>query len=72
MVDEVLLERVPADVRVAVVEVAVPLAAVLAAELLGLPDGDGVERVSLPHGDGGPGVLAVGGGRGIVLRGTGG
>ena len=64
----VLLVGVSADVRVAVVEVAVPLAAVLAADLR-VAGGDGGEGVSLPDGDGPQGLLPVPGERGVPLGG---
>lgn len=47
--DEILLQSVPADVGIAIVEITVPFAAVFAAELLRFSAGDGVERMSFPH-----------------------
>ena len=65
VVDEVLLQSVPADVGIAVVEITIPFAAVFAAELLRFPAGDGVEGVSLPDRHRGRRLLAEAG-RGAV------
>lgn len=61
-----LLVHVPADVRVAVVKVAVALAAVLAADV-GVPGRDGGKGVALPDGDGPDRLLAVARQRGVAL-----
>lgn len=68
MVDEVLLQSVPADVGIAVVEITVPFAAVFAAELLRFPAGDGVEGMSLPDSHRGRRLLAEAGGGAVGLQ----
>ena len=59
--------HVAADVRVAVVEVAVPLAAVLAADLR-VAGGDGGEGVALPYGNGPQRLLPVARERRVALE----
>lgn len=57
--DEIFLQGISADIRVAVVKITVAFAAVFATELLCLPARDGVEGVSLPNGHGGSRLLVV-------------
>lgn len=72
MRDEIFLQGISADIRVAVVKIAVAFAAVFAAELLCLSAGDGVEGVSLPNGHGGCRLFAVARSGGETLLGWGG
>lgn len=68
VVDEILLQSVPTDVGIAVVEITVPFAAVFAAELLPFSAGDGVEGMAFPDSHRGRRLLSEAGGGAVGLQ----